>query len=179
MTDPQDGCTAVGEHLVPCALTGPHKHHFSRGLSWPNEEYVEPPGPKGGPGAVPLAEMASRVHESIKAAHQIPLSDPTINTMGVVGADHPETAVDAAFAVMPRTGTQRMAVLEAIRRAEAGLTDEEVRDLTGIRYSSECARRQELEKGGWVMASGLRRFTSSGQQAIVWVMTPRGRSRLS
>lgn len=85
------------------------------------------------------------------------------------GRDHPATSHYAAERILPKTGTQRSRVLEAIRR-QGGLTDEEIADRLGMNPSSVRPRRQELQKAGWVEDSGDRRPTASGAQAIVWTV---------
>lgn len=110
----------------------------------------------------------------------VELSDPGENTVGITRLGAGATERAAAFAVQPRTGTQRWAVLDAISSSSAGLTDEEVREcLDGIRYSSECARRQELQQGGWIEDSGRTRLTRAGNAAIVWELTDEARKSAS
>jgi hypothetical protein len=75
--------------------------------------------------------------------------------------------------VLPRTGTQRARVLDAIRNAgRDGLTDEEVKDVLRLGGNSTRPRRKELEEGGLIVDSDKRRETSTGRAAIVWV-TPK------
>lgn len=53
-----------------------------------------------------------------------------------------------------------------------GATDEEVAIGLGIKASTACARRLDLEREGKVRDSGKRRFTTTGRsprEAIVWV----------
>lgn len=173
------GAAHPDDATVTCGLReDPTEHEFHYGYSkehgntdWPNPEY-QPKVKLPEPGALTPKALAAAVARGI-------LSKPDANTVGIMPRDPHETTADAAFAVMPRTGTQRMAVLHAIASADSGLTDEEARTALGLRYSSECARRQELVKGGWVEDSGQRRSTTTGQDAIVWVLTPEGRSKLS
>lgn len=118
--------------------------------------------------------LLERALDLEEALDDVALPDPTENTDGIVGRDHPDTSKQAALNVMPRTGTQRLAVLEAVANGrDGGMTDEEIRDELGLRYSSECARRKELVDGGWLEDSGRTRPTSTGQEAIVWVVTQR------
>jgi hypothetical protein len=86
------------------------------------------------------------------------------------------TQVAAAAAVLPRTGTQRRRVLDAIRAAgpvrpdgSGGLTDEEIEDALHIGGNTERPRRKELEHDGLIVESGRFRATSTGRDAIVWV----------
>ena len=107
------------------------------------------------------------------------LSDPAVDAEGMIGSGHPGTSKDAAVDVMPRTGTQRMAVLDSIGHSDNGLTDEEAMDELGLHPSSVRPRRKELVDGGWVKDSGRTRPTSTGNDAIVWVLTPKALDAMS
>lgn len=176
----------------PCGITHPdhpevacnirealadHEEHlgFKPGegvIEWPNPSY-QPKVRVAPRGRRPAAEVAAEINRET-----IELSRAAENTPGAVHRSPRDTEEAAAFAVMPRTGTQRMAVLAAIRDAGDGMTDEEITAHLDMNPSSVRPRRQELEIGGWVMDSGARRKVQSGQEAIVWVLTPDGRSRL-
>lgn len=114
----------------------------------------------------------------------LPLSNPDENT---VGAHHgrrsgaPDTEREAAYAVMPRTGTKRRAALDAYAErwfaAEDGLSDYELRHELGAHNGGPQARRHELMKGNWLEDSGRRRQTGHGGSATVWVLSPSGRRR--
>lgn len=110
------------------------------------------------------ARAADHRHQCHK---QTNLFDPVLEPKTTTGRDHPETSHYAAGRVLPKTGTQRGRVLEAIRR-HGGLTDEEIVALLDMNPSSVRPRRQELQKAGWIEDSGERRPTMSGAQAIVW-----------
>ncbi len=84
------------------------------------------------------------------------------------------TATAAAVGVLPRSGTQRARVLEAIRQAPTGLTDQKIATTLGLAENSVRPRRLELSdppKGlpRLIVDSGRRRQTSAGKQAVVWV----------
>lgn len=68
----------------------------------------------------------------------------------------------------PRAGTQRARVLDAIRRADFGLTDEEIGVATGLPANSVRPRRGELVEAGWVEDSKVRRSNRQGNAMIVW-----------
>ena len=113
-----------------------------------------------------------------------PLSDPDVNTPGRFHqlAPGPETERKAAFTVMPRTGTQRRMVLDAIAAAaDRGMTDFEVSVALGnVTHRWVLAtRRGELEAGGWVENSGRVRKTDTGSDAVVWVLTEAGRAQVA
>lgn len=85
---------------------------------------------------------------------------------------HSPTSRDAAEAILPRTGSLRRVVLDAIRQAGAdGLTDEEGIDATGLSPSTYRPRRVECCEMGFVGDRGLRRRTRSGRQAVAWCVT--------
>lgn len=86
-----------------------------------------------------------------------------------------DTSRAAAVSVLPRTGTKRAMVLEAIRYADdEGRTDEELQNQLGMNSSTQRPRRLELVEAGLVIDSGHRRPTSTGSMAICWIATPDG-----
>jgi len=86
-----------------------------------------------------------------------------------------DTQVAAAAAALPRSGTQRARVLEAIRGAgAAGMTDQEVAVRLAMAENSVRPRRLELADARLIEDSGERRETSGGTPAIVWRATRRG-----
>jgi hypothetical protein len=105
----------------------------------------------------------------VRCLSEVGLFDRLLEPKTTTGRDHPATSHYAAERILPKTGTQRSRVLEAIRR-QGGLTDEEIADRLGMNPSSVRPRRQELQKAGWVEDSGDRRPTASGAQAIVWMV---------
>ena len=108
-----------------------------------------------------------------------PLSNPAEPRRGAHHAMPRSTELEAAYRVMPRTGTQRLAVLLAIGAAgDHGLTDQEIAEQTGLYLYSAAPRRNELMLGGWVEDSGRRRATGRGGNAIAWRLTTRGRFEL-
>jgi hypothetical protein len=102
-----------------------------------------------------------------KAAERL-VTQPSVK----VRHDARDTSVKAAAAVLPRTGTARARVLLAI--ADKPSTDEEMQNLLSMKNSTQCPRRIECVEAGWVQDSGNRALTSSGQEAIVWELTPEG-----
>lgn len=89
-----------------------------------------------------------------------------------------DTEEEAAVCVLPRSGTQRRHVLDAIHNS-SGLTDMEIAEELGMVSDSARARRNELMNGGWIQDSGNRRGSGHGGQAIVWVLSPAGRVKLN
>lgn len=104
------------------------------------------------------------------------LEDPGLPARGKARRDGSDTMRRAARLVMPRTGTQRRKVLEDIAfGADYGRTDEECQMRTGLDANTERPRRIELVEMGWICDSRLRRTTSSGSQAAVWILSEAGR----
>lgn len=81
-----------------------------------------------------------------------------------------DTSAEAALAALEGSQSVRAAVLRAIRcLGLAGATDDELEASLGLRHQTLSARRRELVLLGAVRDSGLRRRTSSGRRATVWV----------
>lgn len=107
------------------------------------------------------------------------LSDPSINAEGARHRNASDTERAAAWAVLPRSGSQRMKVLAAFAENwSTGLTDVEVASVTGMHFQSSQPRRHELMKGGWVVDSGERRPTGKGGTAIVWRLSDKALEEL-
>jgi hypothetical protein len=121
-----------------------------------------------------LAALVADVRRHLPA-----LSDPTLDAEGQRHATGSDTERAAALAVMPRSGTQRATVLEAIAASPSGLTDAELAEVTGLYLYSAAPRRCELVAGGWVRDTGRRRRTGHGNPAAVWVLTLEGAERLA
>ncbi len=86
-----------------------------------------------------------------------------------------DTQVQAAARALPRTGSDRGRVLQAIQAAgHDGLTDEEIQRDTHLGANTARPRRHELSnpKHGdpWIVDSGQRRPTSTGNPSIVWIV---------
>lgn len=78
-----------------------------------------------------------------------------------------------------RSQKARAKVFKAILRSgKSGLTIEEISVSTEIKLQTVCARRNELGKKNLVADSGLRRTTSSGSTAKVWVVPAKVRLAL-
>lgn len=121
---------------------------------------------------------SKRVGEYVPCPRCGSLSDPDKDEIGKFQrpGDAAETQRLAAVAVYPQSGTSRRKVLDAIGQAgERGLTDEQAQAVTGLNPSTQRPRRVELVEGGWVKDSGRRAKTASGVDAVIWVLTARGR----
>lgn len=101
------------------------------------------------------------------------LPDPAVNAPGKARHDHPETAKQAAAAVIPRSGTARHKVLLCI--AQWPRSDEQIQDALSMPANTERPRRVELQEMGWIEPHPDRiTHTRSGQAAIVWRLTEYG-----
>lgn len=99
--------------------------------------------------------------------------EPDRQKMGRYHHDGTDTERISAALVVPRSGTQRSAVLQQFRSVgEHGSTDYEMWAALQPRcaYPHVAAtRREELISDGWpIKDTGLRRRTGSGSPAIVW-----------
>lgn len=114
---------------------------------------------------------------------------------------HPDqrTAVTAAELALPRAGTLREQIVSAVWDRgvivglgpsagddavitvgdQIGVTQEEAAALLRRRHYSVAPRFAELQRLGWIKDSGRTRATSSGAQAIVWVLTDIALERLA
>lgn len=83
----------------------------------------------------------------------------------------PSTSIAARKSIHSVAGTLRRQVfLKILEKGALGATLEELELEMGIAGNTIRPRRQELEKRGLVENSGRERPTSSGRQAIVWVV---------
>ncbi len=81
------------------------------------------------------------------------------------------TSSVAAAQIEPKAATLRAKVLEFIAgRGIAGATDEEVQAALQMDANTERPRRYELVGDGLVRDSGMRRKTTSGRPAAVWII---------
>lgn len=93
----------------------------------------------------------------------------------LVAADARPTSVAAAQRVLPKSGSQRAAVLaELVTCGDAGATDDELAHRTGLALNSVRPRRLELVDAGMVLDSGDTRPSDQGNDAVVWLPTLAG-----
>ena len=94
-------------------------------------------------------------------------------------ATDPETSKLAAERVAPRASAGRMKVLEHL--CVRAMTDFELAAATGVAQTSIGKRRGEARDAGWVEVAldgngdEVRRPSTSGSPAMVWVITESGR----
>ncbi len=80
------------------------------------------------------------------------------------------TSRAAAEAMRDEARTLRARVLWLLRALGAhGATDEEIQRALAMNPNTQRPRRVELVRDGRACASGQRRPTASGRQAVVWV----------
>jgi hypothetical protein len=106
----------------------------------------------------------------------LPVGPSKVVNRNVVAIRHnaPDTSRQAAEAVLPRSGTKRVSIYEAIEKAGSqGLCDHEIEYLLNMRIPSVTSIRNSLMRDGLIEDSGNRRKTPSGNSAIVWRITAR------
>lgn len=89
------------------------------------------------------------------------------------------TAPDTSKAIVDkiRAGSLQDAMLALfITWSVSGLTDDEIETRMGRTHQSVSACRNTLMRKGYVVDSGKRRRTRSGNEAIVWTWTGKGRA---
>lgn len=82
---------------------------------------------------------------------------------------HSPTSSAAAMSVRPTSDAMRQRVLNAIRDAADGLTDEEGMEVTGLQGSTYRPRRIEAVMAHRVRDSGRTRPGRSGRQMTIWI----------
>ena len=98
---------------------------------------------------------------------RVALPDPGENRIGKFNnpatSGAPVTQRKAAILLYPKSGTQRLRVLDAIAGAgERGATDAENEVVLHGLHQGVSARRKELLDDGWIEDSGRERKTPSG-----------------
>jgi hypothetical protein len=81
------------------------------------------------------------------------------------------TSRKAAEKVLPKTGTMRRKIYEAIQN-HGGLADFEIEALLNGKHQSISAGRRGLVIDKFIMDSGKVRKNDSGNECTVWVVTP-------
>lgn len=115
-----------------------------------------------------LAQQITRLENDLKAAR---LTQPH----AFVQRNARPTSIKAAQAVLGRTGSQRVRILQQIvSRGQDGAIDDEVAQVLDMMPPRVASRRAELASGGWIETNGKERKTRMGQDAAVWVVTQKG-----
>jgi hypothetical protein len=128
-----------------------------------------------GDAALSLVVYVDDLRGQERPAPPVDDSSAVENRRGKVRSDHPETSAKAAVAVAPKTGTQRMAILQLLLDAPFGLTDPEIGDETGLAMNSVRPRRVELVEGEWAENSGRVRMVN-GHEHTTWQATAKARA---
>jgi hypothetical protein len=103
------------------------------------------------------------------------IATPTPNLIDTptpyVGHNHPPTAHLMQTKALPRSGTLRRAMAEALLAASDGLTDDDLEVALDRSHQSASACRNTLMRDGLVQNSGRTRVNRHGNPAIVWEPT--------
>ncbi|MEE9159887.1 MAG: hypothetical protein V3U60_16070 [Gammaproteobacteria bacterium] len=87
------------------------------------------------------------------------------------GANHPDTSHEAAESMKPIAQPLRQKVFSVIAGMPNGAICEEIEQHLDLKSGCASARINELAtKWGVIKDSGIRRKTTSGRNAIVWIM---------
>jgi hypothetical protein len=103
------------------------------------------------------------------------VKQPSLFDRGPAPHNRTQTSIDAARSLKPTLNGKRLQVYELITHCgDTGLTCDEAERMLGQRHTTVSARINELahERNGqpaMIRDSGLRRLTSAGRKAIVWV----------
>lgn len=111
----------------------------------------------------------------------LPLSDPSVNTRGRMPSRPTDTQRAAAEAILPKTGTRKLAILDSLARSgNYGCTMQDLSTCLGMPIQSVCGRMDELRSGLWVKDSGRRRGSIYNRKlkVTVYVLTREGIERL-
>ncbi len=116
------------------------------------------------------AKIADALRIRIETPQKAPRR-PIESNVVRIGRRSPETSLNAAERLLPRTGTKRKTVYDLILSAGSYvLCDHEIEAQTGWLHQSASSIRNGLMNDGWIKDSGLRRNTPQGNKAIVWVV---------
>lgn len=176
-------CGATDAQGRSCFLDGAHAYHSALDgadvITWENSSMVAPPmNPKSTFRSVALAAQRSVAT----------LPDPAQPSARLRSEPH-ETERAAADASKLRNASRKKQVLRVVAAAtEAGhgVTDDEIALVLNdpnVPAPRVATRRGELVEMGWVEAMTVEgliatRATRTGQQAMVWVLTPEGAAQV-
>lgn len=114
--------------------------------------------------------------DAVSALDALGLADPG-RARANKGA--PVTAQQAA--IWMNSGIARSVCSRIIRllNRQDGLTAEEIMGILGGKHQTTSARVSELRDSGWIVDSGIRRMTTSGRDAVVWVLSRAARAAIA
>lgn len=88
-----------------------------------------------------------------------------------ISRNSPDTSRIAGENTLPKTGTKRRITYELIKDSGIfGLCDHELENKTGWLHQSASSARNTLMGDGFIVDSGARRQTPTGNPAIVWIV---------
>lgn len=129
------------------------------------------PEPEPDPGRFLEPDVRQRTRRVTVREHERTIRMPDVETPTTV-AGAAATSKQAAERHLPRSGTKRHRIFDMIRdRGETGATDDEIEQTLELLHQSASAGRNTLATDGWIVDSGQRRPTRSGNPAIVWVLS--------
>jgi hypothetical protein len=129
-----------------------------------------------------LGEVTSWAQENnCLLAEDNRLADSSFDPRAKARDTDPPTAKNAAFQNLPTKNTQRWIILKVHFNHPLGLTNHELealinRDRIVIINDSLTTRVSELEQGGWLLNTGLKRMGNNGIEIAVWRITAKGLS---
>jgi hypothetical protein len=118
-----------------------------------------------------VAAIATNAPQSARQPSGVPAHHPAPD-----GTAQARTAAKrAAYEALPRPGSQRRRVLDAVTQVAAnptiaGLTDVQLAHATGLGPNTVRPRRLELVRGGWLEPAATTR-EHHGREHTVWVLT--------
>lgn len=95
---------------------------------------------------------------------------PGDDSLGAFSGSAPDTSRKAAIDNYPRSGSQRLLVLEKVMATGLrGLTRDDISVITGLPPNVATPRVKELVEGGWLDETDRTRKTRSGSDATVLI----------
>jgi hypothetical protein len=96
--------------------------------------------------------------------------DPAADALGAFSGNAPDTSRKAALDNYPRSGSQRLMVLEKVMATGLrGLTRDDISVITELPPNVATPRVKELVEGGWLDETDRTRKTRSGSEATVLI----------
>ena len=126
-------------------------------------------------------ECAEPLFDAVKALNAYAPAE-IVNGPGRWVEGSPETSQAAALR-LPAMGSVRKRIIDEVvavlHHGAAGLTDEELCRRLKAKHQTLSSARNFLVQAGWLTDSGKVRETSSGNEAVIWTLTPAAREALA
>lgn len=90
----------------------------------------------------------------------------------------PETSRESAVRATPIQGSTRYRIIKVLASTPSGHTDEDLEQIIGGRHQTVSSARNWLVEAGWVRDTGLRAQTKAGRDAVLWEITPAGKTAM-